>query len=235
VPAVSRVEGIRLQEGRGPEPRAGLIDSQSVMGADTVGRETRGYDAGEKINGRKRFIVTDTLGLLLTVVVVTAGVHRGADEQVRGTTSGRGHLRGRSDRLRAGPVPDRGGHRLPGRGAVEAAASPRGPGQDRLCDARHLARLLHLGEIVAVAVPSMEQEAVRDLVRAREDVRSDLMSARHRLSKLLLRQGIVCYGGKPWTGAHELWPRPTPFAGIRPVRVGAGLPPPTTSVGYAAR
>ena len=74
-------------------------------------------------------------------------------------------------------------------------------------DARHLARLLHLGEIVAVAVPSIEQEAARDLVRAREDVRSDLMAARHRLSKLLLRQGIVYYQGKAWTGVHERWLR----------------------------
>jgi transposase len=74
-------------------------------------------------------------------------------------------------------------------------------------DARHLARLLHLGEIVAVAVPSVEQEAARDLVRAREDVRGDLMAARHRLSKLLLRQGIVYCGGKPWTGSHDLWLR----------------------------
>jgi transposase len=65
---------LRLQEGRNPEPSAGLIDSQSVQGADTVGRDTRGYDAGKKVNGRKRFIVTDTLGLLLTVVVVTASV-----------------------------------------------------------------------------------------------------------------------------------------------------------------
>jgi transposase len=65
---------LRLQEGRNPEPSAGLIDSQSVQGADTVGRESRGYDAGKKVNGRKRFIVTDTLGLLLTVVVVTAAV-----------------------------------------------------------------------------------------------------------------------------------------------------------------
>jgi transposase len=72
-------------------------------------------------------------------------------------------------------------------------------------DARHLARLLHLGEIVAVTVPSAEQEAARDLVRAREDVRGDLMSARHRLSKLLLRQGIVYCGGKAWTGVHERW------------------------------
>ena len=45
-------------------------------------------------------------------------------------------------------------------------------------DARHLARLLHLGEIVAVTVPSVEREAARDLVRARDDVRGDLMSAR---------------------------------------------------------
>jgi transposase len=65
---------LRLREGRNPEPSAGLIDSQSVQGADTVGRESRGYDAGKKVNGRKRFIVTDTLGLLLTVVVVTASV-----------------------------------------------------------------------------------------------------------------------------------------------------------------
>jgi transposase len=74
-------------------------------------------------------------------------------------------------------------------------------------DARHLARLLHLGEIVAIAIPSVEQEAARDLVRAREDVRGDLMSARHRLSKLLLRQGLVYYGGKPWTGVHDQWLR----------------------------
>ena len=65
---------LRVAEGRDPEPSAGLIDSQSVKGADTVGRDSRGYDAGKRINGRKRFIVTDTLGLLLAVVVLTAGV-----------------------------------------------------------------------------------------------------------------------------------------------------------------
>ena len=68
-------------------------------------------------------------------------------------------------------------------------------------------RLLHLGEIVAVTVPSVEQEAARDLVRAREDVRADLTSARHRLSKLLLRQGIVYSGGAAWTGPHDRWLR----------------------------
>ena len=65
---------LRVQEGRDPEPSAGLIDSQSVKGADTVGRDSRGYDAGKKINGRKRFIVTDTLGLLLVVAVLAASV-----------------------------------------------------------------------------------------------------------------------------------------------------------------
>lgn len=74
-------------------------------------------------------------------------------------------------------------------------------------DARHLARLLHLGQVVAVTIPTVEQEAARDLVRAREDVRGDLMSARHRLSKLLLRQGIVYSGGRTWIREHERWLR----------------------------
>jgi transposase len=74
-------------------------------------------------------------------------------------------------------------------------------------DAELLARLLKLDEIVEVVVPTVEQEAARDLVRAREDVRGDLMRARHRLSKLLLRQGIVYTGGRPWTGSHDRWLR----------------------------
>jgi transposase len=74
-------------------------------------------------------------------------------------------------------------------------------------DALHLARLLRLDEVTAVVVPTVEQEAARDLVRAREDARGDLMRARHRLSKLLLRQGIVYSGGQAWTGAHDAWLR----------------------------
>jgi transposase len=74
-------------------------------------------------------------------------------------------------------------------------------------DALHLARLLRLDEITPVAIPSIDQEAARDLVRAREDARGDLMRARHRLSKLLLRYGIVYYGGKAWTGKHDTWLR----------------------------
>jgi transposase len=79
-------------------------------------------------------------------------------------------------------------------------------------DAAHLARLLRLGEITAVRVPERDIEAVRDLVRAREDARADLMRVRHRLSKLLLRQGIVYSGGTPWTCKHEEWLRRHRFA-----------------------
>jgi transposase len=56
-------------------------------------------------------------------------------------------------------------------------------------DAERLARLLHIGELPGVRVPTVAEEAARDLVRAREDARADLMRARRRLSKLLLRQG----------------------------------------------
>ena len=72
-------------------------------------------------------------------------------------------------------------------------------------DAIHLARLLRLDEVTSVTVPSAGQEAARDLVRAREDCRGDLMRARHRLSKLLLRHGIVYDGGQAWTGRHDGW------------------------------
>ena len=74
-------------------------------------------------------------------------------------------------------------------------------------DALHLARLLRMDEITAVAVPTIDQEASRDLVRARENCRGDLMRARHRLSKLLLRHGIVYYGGDAWTSKHDVWLR----------------------------
>jgi transposase len=71
-------------------------------------------------------------------------------------------------------------------------------------DAERLARLLRLGELVAVHVPSLSEEAARDVVRAREDARGELMRARHRLSKLLLRHGRV-YDRSAWTQAHDRW------------------------------
>ncbi|GAB7003166.1 IS110-like element ISEc45 family transposase [Nocardioides sp. AN3] len=90
----------------------------------------------------------------------------------------------------------------------------RPPGDRVKTDARDadlLARLLRLDDLVPVAVPTVGQEAARDLVRAREDTRGDLTRARHRLSKLLLRHGIVYYDGKPWTQRHDAWLRAQRF------------------------
>lgn len=78
-------------------------------------------------------------------------------------------------------------------------------------DAIRLARMLRLGEVTAVEVPTVAQEAARDLTRAREDARANLMRARHRLSKLLLRQGLVYRDGKGWTRAHDAWLRRVRF------------------------
>jgi len=64
----------RIGDGRAVSPSAGVVDSASVKGAETVGAKTRGYDAAKKINGRKRHIVVDTLGLLLVVMVTAASV-----------------------------------------------------------------------------------------------------------------------------------------------------------------
>ena len=74
-------------------------------------------------------------------------------------------------------------------------------------DAEHLSTLLRLDAFTPVTVPDELTEAARDLVRAREDCRSDLMRSRHRLSKLLLRHGIVYSGGQAWVGSHDAWLR----------------------------
>lgn len=63
---------IRRDMGKGPRAVATVIDSQSVKAAETVGKESRGYDAAKKINGRKRHIVVDTRGLPLLVMVTPA-------------------------------------------------------------------------------------------------------------------------------------------------------------------
>jgi transposase len=71
-------DGLRLQLrqalGRHPDPTAAAADSQTIRAAETVARSSRGYDAGKKINGRKRHIVVDTTGLLLVVLVTAASV-----------------------------------------------------------------------------------------------------------------------------------------------------------------
>lgn len=72
-------------------------------------------------------------------------------------------------------------------------------------DAQLLARRLAAGDLVAVRIPTLSQEAARDLTRAHEDIRHDLMSARHRTSKLLLRHGTLFPGPTTWGSAHHAW------------------------------
>jgi transposase len=72
-------------------------------------------------------------------------------------------------------------------------------------DAEHLVRLLLAGKLHPVRVPGPEEEALRDLVRAREAVRVDLMRCRHRVSKLLLRHDIRFDDGPAWSERHRAW------------------------------
>lgn len=64
---------VRQQEGRERQPSAAILDSQSVKTTDRGG-PSRGYDAGKKVNGRKRHILVDTMGLLLIVIVHAASI-----------------------------------------------------------------------------------------------------------------------------------------------------------------
>lgn len=89
-------------------------------------------------------------------------------------------------------------------------AIPKQPGDQVKTDTRDalkLARLLAAGQLRPVNVPSVELESLRDLVRAREDLRGDLMGARHRIGKMLLRRGLIFPGpGAPWASQrHAAW------------------------------
>ncbi len=90
---------------------------------------------------------------------------------------------------------------------IAPALIPRRPGDrvktDRR-DARKLAELLRAGLLTEVHPPTPEQEAVRDLCRAREAAVADRTRARHRLAKLLLRRGLA-YDGRSWTQRHRRW------------------------------
>jgi transposase len=73
-------------------------------------------------------------------------------------------------------------------------------------DAIRLARRLAAGELTLVTIPSVEHERLRDLVRCREDIRGDLMRARHRLGKFLLRREIYYQGpSRAWSHKHRVW------------------------------
>lgn len=65
---------VRNANGRDPMASAGILDAQSVKGADTVGVDSRGYDAGKKTNGRKRHLIVDITGMLIAVMVTAASM-----------------------------------------------------------------------------------------------------------------------------------------------------------------
>jgi transposase len=95
------------------------------------------------------------------------------------------------------------------------ALTPRRPG-DRIKtnrrDAAKLVRLFRAGELTPIRVPDEAQEAVRDLLRCREDVQEDLLRWRHRLLKYLARHGRVYREGRNWTHRHWTWLREQRFA-----------------------
>ena len=73
-------------------------------------------------------------------------------------------------------------------------------------DARKLCRCFRSGDLTEIWVPDAEHEALRDLVRAREDALEDRMRARHRIKKMLLRQGIRRPEGlRSWSKRHRAW------------------------------
>lgn len=90
---------------------------------------------------------------------------------------------------------------------VAPALIPRKPGErvkTNRRDARKLVELGRAGLLTTVRPPTPDEEAVRDLCRARDDAREDLQRCRHRLSKLLLRRGLQ-YPGRNWTRGHRQW------------------------------
>lgn len=91
---------------------------------------------------------------------------------------------------------------------IAPGKTPRGP-SDRVKtdrkDAEMLARLLMAGSLTTVVVPPPEIEAARELMRTHDACRRDLMTARHRVSKMLLRHGLVYPERSTWTVAHRRW------------------------------
>jgi len=108
------------------------------------------------------------------------------------------------------------------------------PAQDKIKtdarDAERLVRLLMIDALHAVRVPTPEQEALRDLVRAREDVRVDLMRARQRLSKLLLRHDVRYDDTTSrWGERHRHWELEAAVGGAWSARVATPLAAPRTA------
>jgi transposase len=107
---------------------------------------------------------------------------------------------------------------------IAPGKTPRGP-SDRVKtdrkDAELLARLLLAGSLTRVVVPPPEVEAAREMTRAHDACRRDLMNARHRVSKMLLRHGRVYPKSTTWTAAHRRWLSAQQFAGPTVARLRA--------------
>ena len=116
----------REREGREAQPTAGVIDSQTVKTTEAGG--VRGYDAGKKINGRKRHTVVDTTGMLFGLVV------HAADVQDRDGAPGSAEIDTPHMPLAASPVCRR---------RIRRTETARRPGQDRQVDARDRQALRH--------------------------------------------------------------------------------------------
>ena len=100
---------------------------------------------------------------------------------------------------------DRGRDRDAGDRAGQDAARALGSGQDRSQGRRAFARLLLAGSLRRVVVAAPEVEAAREMTRAHDACRRDLMNARHRVSKMLLRHGRVYPKPTTWTAEHRRW------------------------------
>lgn len=97
---------------------------------------------------------------------------------------------------------------------IAPALTPRRPGQRIKTDRRDAAKLVRLyraGELSAIHVPDEAEEAGRDLLRCRDDIRRDVLRWRHRVLKLLARHGRAYLGGKNWSRAHWQWVRDQRF------------------------
>lgn len=97
---------------------------------------------------------------------------------------------------------------------IAPSLTPRKPGdhvKTNRRDAQNLARLYRAGELTVIDVPDQTQENLRDLTRAREDVREDLTRREHRLNRFLARQGYHYQDGDNWTQKHWAWIRKIRF------------------------
>jgi transposase len=91
---------------------------------------------------------------------------------------------------------------------VAPSLIPRKPGDRVKTDRRDaitLARLMRSGDLSSIYVPQVQDEAIRDLSRARKDTLEDLKTAKHRLKAFLLRQDIRYEGRATWNAAHLRW------------------------------